>query len=143
MNKYKKLKYLGMAYFLLDIIIQGLLLCGVDYYIKTLSDSLFNALMLYCCLIVIFIESKLVRGLAIIGLLIIISSVVLFWVKFFRNKKCFIIPLVLTGGSALLHILLRTGEVGGLLYNIIGCIIYTFLVYVEYGKKKSVESGKS
>jgi hypothetical protein len=140
MNKNKKIKYFGMAYFLLDIIIQGLLLCGVDDYIKILSDSLFNALMLYCCMIVIFAESKFVAWLAFIGLLLMLGLVILFIIKFFRNKKCFLIPLCLTGGSALLHIILCTSEISGLLYNIIGCILYAFLVYGEYGKKRKEKS---
>ena len=146
MNKINKLKYLGMAYFLLDIIFQVLLLCGINFNGIIIPYSFHNFLVIYCFLYGIFSESRIVLWLALIGLLIIFFFVILFWVKFLRNRKCFLIPLCLTGGGVLIQIYLLTAQetgYAGLVFHIIGCIIYTFLVYVEYGKKKSVESGKS
>ena len=146
MNKINKLKYLGMAYFLLDIIFQVLLLCGINFNGIIIPYSFHNFLVIYCFLYGIFSESRIVLWLALIGLLIIFFFVILFWVKFLRDKKCFLIPLCLTGGSVLIQIIFLTvQETGyaGLIFQIIGCIIYAFLVYGEYRKKKTVEnSGK-
>ena len=139
MNKMSQLKYLGMAYFLLDIIFQVLLLCGINLNGIIIQYSFHNFLVIYCFLWAIFSETKIELWLALIGLLIIFIFVILFWVKFLRNRKCFLIPLCLTGGGVLIQIYLLTAQetgYAGLVFHIIGCIIYALLVYREYRKAK-------
>lgn len=139
MNKINKLKYLGLACFVLDMIIQGHWLFGRGYGGWIYDDSLHNTFIFLCTAAIIFVESRFVVWLALIGLLIVIILTIWFLVRFFRNKKCFLIPLCLMCVNVLLHIGAYwdvPSNYAGLIYKIISCAIFTLLVYREYHKAK-------
>jgi hypothetical protein len=144
MHKKVKIKYIGMLLFLLDIIIQGHCLFGRSRGGWIYDDSLRNAFIILCAAVIMFGESKFAFWLAFIGLLLVIVLTTLFFVLFFRNKKCFLIPLCLMCVNALFHIGSYWDvplNYPGLIYKIISCVIFGFLVYEEYGKKRPRESG--
>ena len=104
MNKINKLKYLGLALFMIDMIIQGHWLFGRGYDGWIYDDSLYNTFIFLCAVTIIFVESRFVVWLALIGLGLVIVLTIWFLVRFFRNKKCFLIPLCLMCVNILLHI---------------------------------------
>lgn len=135
MRRFVSLKICGIVYFVLDIIIQVLFIFSIGNTVWLWEYSLHNAFFTLCFIVAAFDESKFLMWLALFAILtvIILSIYVLF--TFIRRKDNFIIPLVLTLLNVIVHIIYFAWDLFsyvGLLYKIIGCVIFTCIVCKKY-----------
>ncbi len=132
-------KLCGIVYLGLDIIIQGYWLFGVNHTEWIDKYSLHNSFLLWCFAVGIFGESKLLGWFALFGMLAFIILSIYVLLAFIRRKGNFLIPLFMTLLNVIIHIAFyweNPFSYVGLLYKIIGCAIFIYIVYKEYMNRR-------
>lgn len=138
MNRWNTYRIMGFVYFLFDFLVQAywiLIITGNEWIHRY---SMHNSFILWCFAEGIFGKTKWMGWIAMAGILLITILSLVFCVLFFLNENSFfVIPMFIVVLNIVFHIVFQWNNLiayVGLLYKVLGCIIYAQVVCKRYYK---------